>query len=264
MSAAPLVELRQAEGVSHLTLNRPERHNSLVPELLEALLAAVAVVRTDATTRAVVLGAAGRSFSTGGDLDAFQRQGEAVGPYAERLVGLLNDAILALLDLEVPLLGRVQGPVTGGALGLVLACDLVVLTPQVFFAPYYVEVGFAPDGGWTALLPERIGARRAAAIQLLNRHVGAEEALALGLADAVAAPEALDWQIAGWLETLRGKRAGSVRATKRLLLGAERRARCAAALEAERREFVARVGGAEARTGVAEFLGPRERPQERG
>lgn len=254
MNSGPLVGVRIDGAVGYLTLNRAERHNSLVPALLEELLDRLEAMRSSKEVKAVVLAAAGSSFSTGGDLQAFQQQGREIVPYAYRLVGLLNEAVLALLDLQVPLIGRVQGPVTGGALGLVLACDLVAVTPRAFFAPYYTEVGFSPDGGWTALLPDRIGRHRAGEIQLLNRHVGANESVALGIADCVVEADALDAQIHNWIATLFEKSAAGLQATKRCLLTPELRARYAAALEAERGDFVAHVGGKEARRGVTAFL----------
>ncbi|MFC4353326.1 enoyl-CoA hydratase/isomerase family protein [Fodinicurvata halophila] len=241
-------------GLARLTLNRPERHNSLVPELLEDLLDAIAEVRRDDSVRVVVLAAEGRSFSTGGDLATFH-DAEDMAVYGERIVGRLNEAILTLLDLPLPVIARVQGPVTGGSLGLVLAADLVVLAEETFIAPYYVEVGFSPDGGWSALLPERIGHARAAEIQLLNRQVDAEEASRLGLAHAVVPAGTLDSQVNDWVEMLSSKVQGGLHATKARLLDPARRAAIAQALEAERRGFIEQAARPETRAGVARFLG---------
>lgn len=241
-------------AIARLTLNRPDRHNSLVPELLEELLTAIAEVRRNDSARLVVLAAAGRSFSTGGDLAAFH-EAEDVAAFSTRLVGLLNEAILALLDLPQPVIARVQGPVTGGSLGLVLAADLVVLADDAFLAPYYVEVGFSPDGGWSVLLPERIGHGRAAEIQLLNRRVTPAEAQALGLAHAIAPSAELDRQVEAWTEALSAKVDGGLRAAKARLLDPARRASIAEALEAERQSFVDHVARPETRAGVARFLG---------
>src|SRR3546814_9842631 len=76
--------------------------------------------------------------------------------------------------------------VTGGSLGLALACDIAVGGPGTSFAPWYTAVGFSPDGGWTGLLPERIGRARALDIQLLNRLVDADEAHRIGLIQHLA------------------------------------------------------------------------------
>lgn len=251
----PLVRLALAEGIATLTLARPERHNSLVPELVEAGLDAVDRA-AKANPAALVLQAEGRSFSTGGDVAGFFAvpQGHRRA-YADRLVGGLNKLILALLDFPAPVLGRVQGPVTGGSLGLVLACDLVAVTPAVFFQPYYVEVGFGPDGGWTAMVPERIGHARAGAIQLLNARVPADEAVALGLATASVAPADLDGRIAEWLAALRAKVPQGLAATRSGLMPPARRAAIAAGLEAEKRQFLDLIDRDETHAGMARFLG---------
>ena len=251
----PVVTVRRAGAVLYLTLNRPQRHNSLVPALVEALNAALDDLAR-LPPRLLVLTGAGRSFSTGGDVAAFadvpvlQRR-----EYATGLVGGLHRAILALVDLPCPVIARVQGPVTGGSLGFVLAADLVAMTRGAFIAPYYVDVGFAPDGGWTALLPDRIGPVRAAEIQLLNRMVTADEALGLGLVQAVTDPATLDDQIAVWVQVLLGKHAHSLAATKRLLWPPERRARVALGLERERLCFLSLIDSPETDAGMRHFLG---------
>ncbi len=253
--SADLIRLDIEGPVARLTLNRPERHNSLTPELIESLLQNLRQVSSRNDLRALIMQAAGRSFSTGGDVGAFHAvPREKRRRYAETLVGGLNDAILALLDLPFPVIGRVQGPVTGGALGFLLACDLAVIAPAAFIQPYYVQVGFSPDGGWTALLPERIGASRAREIQLLNRRVAAAEAVQLGLATAIAEADQIDQTIAKWLELLLDNRPAATACTKQLLRSPQRRAAIAASLEAEKQAFMDRIDSAEAETGMAQFL----------
>lgn len=250
-----LARLDIAGPVARLTLNRPERHNSLVPELIAALKQDLARIASMSKLRALVLQAEGRSFSTGGDVGGFfavprgQRR-----TYADGLVGGLNDCILALLDLPMPVLGRIQGPVTGGSLGFLLACDLAAITPQVFIQPYYTEVGFSPDGGWTALLPARIGDSAAREIQLRNRRIGATEAVQLGLATALVEPEALDATIDGWLAEILAKQPGAMRRTRANLLPPARRAAIAAALEVEKQSFLEQIDSEEAHHGMARFL----------
>lgn len=239
-----------ADGIARLTLNRPERHNSLVPALLDSLNADLERIGGDRSIRAVVLQASGRSFSTGGDVAGFHAvPRDQRRTYAEGLVGSLNRAILALLRLSIPVIGRIHGPVTGGSLGLLLACDLVAITPQAFLQPYYAQVGFSPDGGWTAMLPARIGTQRAREIQLLNRRVSAQEALQLGLVTACVEGAALDATIEGWLEKLKTMQPGSIVSTKALLA-----ADCAAGLEAELRHFLDLIDSVEADAGMVRFL----------
>jgi 2-(1,2-epoxy-1,2-dihydrophenyl)acetyl-CoA isomerase len=237
--------------VATLTLNRPERHNSLVPELLHALLEAIGRLRARPELRAVVLQANGRSFSTGGDVRAFYDSADRM-LYAGEIVGLLNQAVLALIELPAPVVAAVHGIVTGGSLGLLLSSDIVLATPGASFTPYYTTVGFSPDGGWATLLPALVGRRRAAEALLLDRTIGAEEALAWGLVTRVVPAPTIREEAMAVAHGIAGQLPGSVRQARRLLWGDS--AQIAAALEAERRAFVAQIGEAEAERGMAAFL----------
>jgi 2-(1,2-epoxy-1,2-dihydrophenyl)acetyl-CoA isomerase len=261
MSGEPLVRVEcvveHGARVARLTLNRPARHNSLVPELLDALHEALDRIEREDLV-AVVLAANGRSFSSGGDVAGFAQVARgARRAYAGALVGSLNRAILRLIELPCPLIVRLHGLATGGACGFVFAADLVAMAPEAFLAPYYVDVGFAPDGGWTALLPERIGAARAAAIQLLNRRVSAAEALALGLASEIAPQDALDARIAAWIATLASKVPSSIAATRALLMPPWRAAAIRAGLAREREHFMDLIESPQAEAGMARFLARR-------
>ena len=236
--------------VTTITLNRAKRHNSLTPQFLAALLKTLAEVPQ--TTRALVLRANGRSFSTGGDMRGFYENLDDLERYAQQIVGLLNQVLLAMVDLDVPLVTAVQGIVTGGSVGFILASDIVLVAPEVSFTPYYSVVGFSPDGGWSAWLAAMIGERRAAESLLCNRSITAEEAVAWGLATRLvdkAHIQAEARQIADLIGTMK---AGSIRHTRQLL-GANR-SFIADLLDQERQHFVAQIVTAEARQGIMEFV----------
>lgn len=247
----PLVRRRDEGSVAVLTLNRADRHNALVPALLAELSEAIAGVAADDSVRCLVLAARGRSFSTGGDVAEFARHtGDELVGYARRVVGALHDTVMALLALDVPYVPVVHGAVTGGSLGLVLPGDVVVAGSRATFAPWYVRVGFSPDGGWTALLPRRIGHGRAASWQLTNRTVDATTAEQWGLVDEVHDdPGARAMEIA---RHLTGMRPGAVARTKRLARGDLAAVR--AGLDAELESFVEQIQTDEAGAGMAAFL----------
>ncbi|MFM2280458.1 MAG: hypothetical protein RLZZ444_2689 [Pseudomonadota bacterium] len=237
-----------------VTLNRPERTNALVPELVAALADAIRQAGS-ANVSALVLAGEGRFFSSGGDVGAFHAALDGdIHAYAEAVVGGLQDLVLSLLAFPVPVIARIQGGVTGGAAGLMLAADLVALDHQAFIQPYYSMVGFAPDGGWTALLPERIGPARAASIQFLNRRIAAEEARSLGLADRIGPVEALDGIVDEWLASIASKSRLSLMATRKLIWDERRLETVRDRLAAEKQAFLDLIGRQETKEGMRRFL----------
>jgi len=246
-----VVLLRIEGDVATVTLNRPHRHNSLIPELLEQISAAFrSIAEQQRSVRLVILQAAGKSFSTGGDLAAFCQHRDDVESYADEILGSLNDSIEAIIECDVPVIAAVDGQVTGGSMGLVLACDIVVVTERASFTPYYTEVGFGPDGGWTALLPGIIGRKRAAAVQLLNDTISGQQAVDWGIAYALVESKNLQQTLDDLCTRLVRKKAGSIRLTKQLLRIQDVREQ----LDRERQAFIEHVSTREAIDGVEEFV----------
>ena len=234
------VETETRNGAIWLWLSRAERHNALIPALIADLRTAIA----EAAARdpaALVLSGRGNSFSTGGDIAGFldhARSQTELLAYAELLVGGLHEAILDLLSFPAPVLAAVNGPVTGGSTGLMLAADLVALSDTAFIQPYYSQVGFAPDGGWTALLPERIGAARALAIQYRNSRISAAEAVEMGLAAATGPTQGLAGMMDAWVEDLRKGYAQTHKATRQNIWDAQRRGEVRSRLDQEKTRFL--------------------------
>ena len=257
-----------APPLATLTLNRPERHNSLIPALLEDLLTAFETIRAEPDIRAVILEANGRSFSTGGDVQGFADflpplppWGEGPGvrsleTYSHRIVGLLNQVILTMLDFPIPIITAVHGIVTGGSLGLVLASDVVLVSEGASFTPYYSVVGFSPDGGWTAILPNLIGLRRTSEILLANQTITAEQAVAWGLANHLVPAETLHADAHTLALKIASHQSLSILQTKHNLrahLGdVETR------LETERERFVQTIMRPETQESMMKFLKKRE------
>lgn len=257
--ASELVLLNYEGATAVVTLNRPQRHNSLVPALLQKMLGVLAEVAANDAVRAVVLQANGRSFSTGGDALGFVQHADKMEPYAREIVGLLNQVILALIDLPVPVITAVHGLVTGGSLGFILGSDIVLVAPEASFAPFYSEVGPSPDGGWAVLLPLLIGPRRAAEVLYLNKAIGAETAVAWGLANRLVPGSQIQAEALALADAIAAKKQGSIRHTKQLLH--LNRAEIAARLEAELVHFVQQMVTAEAIDGFRDFVQGRQHKQ---
>jgi 2-(1,2-epoxy-1,2-dihydrophenyl)acetyl-CoA isomerase len=253
-----LAQLRIEAGVATLTLDRPGRGNALVPELLDAMRDCLArAVR--ANVRALVLTAKGRAFSAGGDVAGFAEKGanpDALLAYSADIVGALNRTILDLLAFPAPVVAAVNGAVTGGSVGFVLASDIVVMSERAFLQPYYGDMGFAPDGGWTALLPERIGAAKALEVQYLNTRLDARACHDLGLASRVVSSEELEGETDALVKVIVSKDPASLKASRANVWSPLRRARVAAALERERAGFLRLIARPETAARMAAFLAP--------
>lgn len=248
-------ETATGERCFTLALAAP-RANALEPGLLAALHAGLDALERSGARLALLSG--GRNFSSGGDVARFAEaaaRGEARA-YAETLVPLLQDALLRMIALPVLFGVAARGAVTGGSAGFLFAADLAVLAPGAFVQPWYSRVGFAPDGGWTALLPERVGAGAALRWLLADDRLDAGGALARGLADAVdPEPEARALALLGEGDT------GARLAAKALVWDGPRRAETARRLAAETSAFLDRIGRPEVRAGMARYLDGRKEGQ---
>lgn len=247
------VTLEISSAVATITLRRAHRHNTLVPSFLSELRDAFRRAGSAPGVAAVVLSAEGSTFSTGGDVRAFWDHRDDSEPYARETVGGLHALMVDMMRLPHPIVVGVGGMVTGGSLGLVLASDVVIVSPEATFTPWYSVVGFSPDGGWTALLPHMIGRARVADVLHTNRTITAEESVAWGLASRLVAPADLDAAAQTLALEIAGFRHGSQRSIKRLLGGDIDDAEVRLAVEEER--FVTQIATDEARQGMARFLG---------
>lgn len=245
-----MTDLPSGEGCFHITLHAP-RANSLVPAFLTDLHHAFDQLEQSGASKALIT--SGRNFSSGGDVAGFYgaaHQGRAEA-YARDVVPQLQDLVLRMIEAPVLIASAVRGAATGGSAGLVFASDLVTAAPDAFVQPYYGIMGYAPDGGWTATLPELIGLGPARGWLIANRRQKAPDLLQMGLAQAVSdEPEAQALHLLDSVET------GMALASKRLLWTAERVARVRAALSAETEAFVQLIGRPEVLARMNDFLNP--------
>ncbi len=169
-------------GLWTLTLARAAKANALTENMLEALIAGVDEARA-AGAQALILTGEGAVFSAGADLDA-ARAGLAQSPLWEALSG-------AISDLPALTIAALNGTVAGGAMGMVLACDIRIAVPQARAFYPVMRLGFLPQPSDPPRLVALIGSARAAMILMGGAKVPADEALAWGLFDRVVAPDDL-------------------------------------------------------------------------
>jgi enoyl-CoA hydratase len=177
---------RSPEGWAVLTLNRPDRLNTLSIQLRQALEREVAALEQDPSIHVLILTAAGKMFTAGLDLDEWNSA--APDPAA---AAYLHDAVAALQQFRGPVIAAVNGPAITDGLEVVLACDLIVASEHARFADTHVRVGLLPGWGGSVRLLSRVGIARAKELALTARTLNAEEALRLGLINHVVPHEEL-------------------------------------------------------------------------
>jgi enoyl-CoA hydratase len=172
--------------VALVTLNRPERMNSMAFDVMVPLKEVLENLTYDNSVRVVVLTGAGKGFSSGADHKSAGSvphvQGLTRPTYALRSMQILDDVILALRRLHQPVIAAVNGAAIGGGLCLALAADIRVASHGAYFRAAGINNGLtASELGLSYLLPRAIGSSRAFEIMLTGRDIDAEEAERIGL-----------------------------------------------------------------------------------
>lgn len=233
------VRLQLDGQVATVTLDRPDRLNSQTPATWRRLAAIGAQLSSE--TRVVVVRGEGRAFSAGLDRSLFSAGPDVEGGLAAIATG--TDAEIAkriaafqagfswLTEGPAISIAAVQGHAVGAGFQLALACDLRVLAEDATLTMAETSLGLVPDLTGTVPLVRAVGYSRALEICTTGRRVGAVEAYALGLANAVVATDQLAGAVQDLVAALLAAPAASCAATKQLLLGATDRTRseqCAA------------------------------------
>jgi len=257
--AEPAVRYEARDQIGVITLDRPDNRNSMTPELLDAFARAAAAARVDAAIRALIVTGTGSCFSAGADFKAggvgLQRGGAELAPHERSYA--MYEPFLSLLDVEVPIIGALNGHAVGGGFGLALVCDIRIAALEGKYGANFVAVGLAPGMAITHLLPRLVGAARASELLFTGRLVDGAEAERLGIANrAVPATDVMS-EATALARTIAANAPFAVRATKAAIrrgAGAEIRA----AARAEAHDQAASLAMDDAREGMAALLGKRK------
>lgn len=203
-----MITVQTADGIWSVTIDRPEKANSLTRAMLVDLAdAAEAAGRAGA--RVFIIRGEGKVFSAGADLEE-ARAGLAVDAVWERLSG----AVAALPCLTIAAL---NGTLAGGAMGMALACDLRICVPQAKFFYPVMKLGFLPQPSDAKRMVSLIGPSRSKMILMAGAKIDAQEALAWGLVDRIVAPEALNETVTALTADAQAAQASHVAGIKALL-----------------------------------------------
>lgn len=187
--------------VVRLRLHRPDLHNAFDADLIGALTAALIALGEDRSVRAVVLEAAGTSFSAGADLNWMRAMASATED-ENRTDALALARLMRVLDeLPHPTLARVHGAAFGGGVGLIACCDIAIGVPEAKFGLTESRLGLLP-AVISPYVIDAIGARQARRWFATAETFDAAEALRIGLLHAVVPAEALDEAVTRQLDLL--------------------------------------------------------------
>ncbi|MEJ5902362.1 enoyl-CoA hydratase/isomerase family protein [Ochrobactrum teleogrylli] len=185
-SSVLLVENRDAVRI--ITMNRPDKLNALNTALTQAIHDAFLAADQDAEVRAIVLAGHGRAFCAGADLSEFDTLTPANQDLVDKRADLTCRTQAMMQSLSKPVVSAVQGAAVGGGAGLAIGCDMMVAASNLKFGYPELKHSIVPALVMTGL-QRSLGRKAAFEMISLGRLIGAEEALALGLCNRVAAPE---------------------------------------------------------------------------
>ncbi|MGE0549462.1 MAG: enoyl-CoA hydratase/isomerase family protein [Kofleriaceae bacterium] len=240
--------------VGVITLDRPDNRNSMTGELLAAFASATAAAKRDTAIRSLVITGTGRCFSAGADFKSFGSS-EPQQPH-ERSYAMYVP-FLSVLELEVPVIGALNGHAIGGGFGLALVCDIRIGAIDAKYGANFVKLGLAPGMAISYMLPRLIGLPRASELLYTARLVDGPEAERIGILNrAVPASEVLPEAMV-IARAIAANAPIAVRETKRgIYRGLDLHVHDAARAEAHAQ--AKSIATDDAREGIAALLGKRE------
>jgi enoyl-CoA hydratase/carnithine racemase len=239
------------DGILQIRINRPEKKNALTQEMYSGIAAALSQADENPEVRVVTLTGTGDSFTSGNDVADFLTRDASSSD--QRPVGGFLATIAAA---KKPLLAGVNGMAIGVGVTMLLHCDLVYAAEGATFQMPFTNLGVVPEAASSQLLPQMVGYHRAAELMLLGERIDARRALEIGLINGVSPAPELGAMLAARAAAIAAKPASSILATKALL----RRAPEATLvrMSIENAEFARLLQSPEARAIMQAFLDRRK------
>lgn len=202
-----------ADGVMTLTINRPDKRNSVNQAVIDGLDAGLRQARRDDDVKVLVLRGAEGYFSAGIDLPY------AMKPGMDRLnfLRMVGELAIDVYRLPIPSISVIEGGAVGLSCNLALACDLTVATEDAMLCEAFTRLNLTIDGGGAWLLPRLVGLKKAKELVFFADKIPAREAERLGLVNCVVAAGDLDAQLKDWTSRLAGGPATPLSLSKTML-----------------------------------------------
>jgi enoyl-CoA hydratase/carnithine racemase len=185
--------LTTTNGILTITLNRPDKLNAFIGHMRRDLAEALEHAGSDRSIRVVIITGAGRAFCAGGDV-AFMAELMKRHESEEfaRILGAGRRVILAIRQMNKPVIAAVNGPASGAGANLAFACDLRIASTAATFSQSFVKVGLHPDWGGTFFLPRLVTPNKACELFFLGDSIDAAEAQRLNIVNRVVVAEDLE------------------------------------------------------------------------
>lgn len=207
-STEDVVLREDQDGAVYLTLNRPDKFNTLSESMMDTLQRELDVIAADPTVRCVVISATGRGFCAGHDLREMRANPDQ--SYYQALFRRCSRLMQSVVAMPVPVIAKVQGMATAAGCQLVASCDLAIAAQSASFAVSGINVGLFCSTPAVAL-SRNISAKRAFDMLVSGSFIDADTALEWGLLSAVAPDSELDATVADKVKQILAKSPSAVR-----------------------------------------------------
>lgn len=247
-------------GVAWIRFNRPEKMNAIGAVTRKQLGEAIKQAERDDAARVVVLTGTGRAFSSGADVTEMATEGGMRSP--EDVGNVLRTEYMPMLSrlrtMPKPVIAAMNGPAVGIGASFALACDIRIATPEAYLLEAFVNIGLAPDGGVSWLLPRLAGTAIAYEMFFTGKPLTAEDAHRLGVINRIVPADRFESEVRDFAQELAAQPSGAMGRAKRAVNHALE-STFEEALEFESYLQEAQAGSAEFAEGVQKFLARRKK-----
>lgn len=203
-------------AVGVIYLNQPKKKNAISAVMMDLLVEYLHKLELDETIRVIILRGAGENFCAGGDLDQ-PGPNPVTAEYSRKTLRRYNRAVRAIRETSKPVIAMAGGYAIGGAVSLMLACDLVCVADDVRIAINFCRIGIIPELGIMATLPAVVGPQRAKEILFLGDRISGEDFYRLGLANRLFPAQELEAGTMAFAEQLAALPTLSLQITKGIM-----------------------------------------------
>src|SRR5467141_5181561 len=216
------VHVHTHDGIGLIRFNRPEKMNAIGALTRKQLGDAIKQVERDEAVRVVVLTGSGRAFCSGADVTEMAQEGGMRTP--EDVGNVLRNEYMPMLTrlrtMPKPVIAAMNGPAVGIGASYALACDIRIAVPEAYLLEAFINIGLAPDGGVSWLLPRLAGTGIAYEMFFTGKPLSAADAHRLGIINRVVPPERFEQEVRDLANQLASQPRQAVAGAKRAVLHA--------------------------------------------